>query len=180
MQASIDRVQLLRGDLSGRRRDIRPPWAILEESFVNLCNRCGECSKVCPTQIIKSGSGGYPGIDFKRGHCTFCGDCVRSCEAKALAFAEDPTTLPWSLRIDIETSCLSLNGVVCRSCGDICDQRAIRFQLQMGGRSQAEIDPSLCSGCGACVAVCPNHSISVSHTVNDCAASSQPREEITF
>ncbi|PVV10173.1 MAG: ferredoxin-type protein NapF [gamma proteobacterium symbiont of Ctena orbiculata] len=179
VQASIDRYQLLRGDLSGRRREIRPPWSIGgEERFIELCNRCGECIRVCPTRIIKNGSGGYPAIDFNRDHCTFCGDCVKRCEPKALAFAEDPATPPWSLGVEIDASCLSLNGVVCRSCGDICEERAIRFQLQTGGRSQPQLDLSLCSGCGACVAVCPTHSITILPTVNDSAASSQNREEI--
>ncbi|MEW8506136.1 MAG: ferredoxin-type protein NapF [Candidatus Thiodiazotropha sp.] len=178
MQASIARTQLLHGDLSGRRREIRPPWAIEEISFVEQCNRCGDCIEACRAKIIRKGSGGYPAIDFNRGQCTFCGDCVKRCEPQALAFPGDPALPPWSLGIEIEPSCLSLNGVVCRSCGDICEERAIRFQLQTGGRSKPLPDLSLCSGCGACVAVCPSHSITVLPTDEDHAVSSQQSEEI--
>ncbi|MES9895160.1 MAG: ferredoxin-type protein NapF [Candidatus Thiodiazotropha endolucinida] len=178
LDISIDRVQFLRGDVNSRRRGIHPPWSIGESSFLELCNRCDECIKACPPGIIINGSGGFPVIDFTRGHCTFCGDCVKACQPKALEFPEDLSTPPWSLEIEIEQSCLSLNGVVCRSCGDICEERAIRFQLQTGGRSQPQPDPATCTGCGACVAVCPSKSITITPISNDHAVSTQVREEM--
>ncbi len=178
VQISIDRVQFLRGDINSRRRGIHPPWSMDDARFSELCNRCGECLKACPTHIIVSGSGGYPVIDFSRGQCTFCGDCVKACEPRALSFPDDPTTPPWSLDIEIDSSCLSRNAVVCRSCGDQCEERAIRFQLQTGGYSQPQPDPTACTGCGACIAVCPSHSITITPTSNDHAASTQAREEI--
>ena len=46
-------------------------------------------------------------------------------------------------------------GITCRACGDACDTRAIRFQLQTAGRATPRLDPSLCSGCGSCIATCP-------------------------
>ncbi len=178
VQASIDRIQFLHGDPLSRHRDIRPPWSIDETAFLDQCDRCGECIKACPARIIASGSGGYPRIDFTRGHCTFCGDCVKACEPHALAFSEDPATPPWRLGIDVKATCLSLNGVVCRSCGDICDEQAIRFRLQTGGRSQPQPDPLACTGCGACVAACPNHSIAIWPVIDTRAAASPEREEI--
>ncbi|MEW8029742.1 MAG: ferredoxin-type protein NapF [Candidatus Thiodiazotropha sp.] len=178
MDISIDRVQFLRGDINSRRRGILPPWSIGDSDFLELCNRCDECIKACPSRIIVNGSGGFPAIDFTRGHCTFCGDCVKACQPKALNFPDDFTTPPWSLEIEIEQSCLSLNAVVCRSCGDICEERAIRFQLQTGGRSQPQPDPATCTGCGACVAVCPSKSITITPIPNDHAVSTKVREEM--
>lgn len=178
MHTSIDRIQFLRGDLQSRRRGIRPPWSIAEVDFLQQCDRCGECIKKCPSRIILSGSGGYPRIDFTRGRCTFCGDCVRACEPRALAFTDDPATPPWSLEVEFKQSCLSLSGVVCRSCGEACEERAIAFRLQTGGRSQPQPDHALCNGCGACVAVCPSQSISISPGIDDRTAPVHDREEI--
>jgi ferredoxin-type protein NapF len=55
----------------------------------------------------------------------------------------------------IAAACLALNRVVCRSCGEACAPRAIRFRLAPGGISAPEVDPGLCNGCGDCVPACP-------------------------
>jgi ferredoxin-type protein NapF len=175
---SIHRVQFLRGDFNSRHRGVHPPWSVDDAHFFGLCNRCGDCTKACPTRIIGSGSGNFPAIDFSRGQCTFCGDCVKACQTGALSFPDDPATPPWSLEIEIDPSCLSLSAVVCRSCGDICEEQAIRFRLQTGGRSVPRPDPTACTGCGACVAVCPSHSIKITPTTNDHAALNTACEEI--
>lgn len=178
MDISIHRVQFLHGDISSRRRDVHPPWSVGDTDFLALCNRCGECVKACPSRIIGQGSGDYPAVDFTRGRCTFCGDCVRACQSGVLSFPLDKSTPPWTLEIEIKPSCLALNTVVCRSCGDVCDERAIRFEIQTGGRSQPRPDPAACTGCGACVEVCPSHSITITPTSNDHAALTQAREEM--
>jgi ferredoxin-type protein NapF len=56
-----------------------------------------------------------------------------------------------------------MRGVVCRSCGEVCDEGAIRFPLQRGGTAQPTLDPDTCNGCGGCIAVCPVDAIRVSH-----------------
>jgi ferredoxin-type protein NapF len=155
----INRAQFLRGDLHGERLAIRPPWAKTEARFIELCSRCDDCINGCPQQIIRRGAGGYPQIDFRTGACTFCGDCVRACRHDALAFSSDPSQPAWSLKIEIKSDCLARNGVVCRSCAERCEERAIRFQLQIGGRALPEVDAAACSGCGECVGICPSGSI---------------------
>ena len=170
MQTSIDRSQFLRGDLRGSRRDVRPPWSQPERSFTELCQRCNDCIGACPSKIIQIGTGGYPAIDFSHNYCTFCGDCVKACQHQALNFAEDPATPPWELDVTIDTSCLSRRGVVCRSCGDVCEESAIRFKLETRGRSTPLLDQQRCSGCGECVAVCPSHSITITPTQQNHAA----------
>ncbi|HID44392.1 MAG TPA: 4Fe-4S dicluster domain-containing protein, partial [Chromatiaceae bacterium] len=62
---------------------------------------------------------------------------------------------------NIKADCLSLNGIVCRACGDACDTDAIRFQLETRGRATPLLDQALCNGCGECLAVCPTKSISL-------------------
>ena len=57
--------------------------------------------------------------------------------------------------------CLARHGVVCRSCGDACEARAIRFPPRLGGVALPTLDGEACTGCGECVAVCPAVAISL-------------------
>ena len=154
MQVSIDRMQFLRGDFKGQNVPLRPPWAIEEHLFIEQCDRCHDCIPACPKRLINIGRGGYPEIDFTNGGCDFCSDCVTACKPAALN-KRSPDSSPWNLKIEIHSSCLSLNGTTCRSCGEACDERAIRFQLKVGGIASPSVDKDLCTGCGQCIAVCP-------------------------
>lgn len=159
---SISRMQFLRGDLSGRRTPVRPPWALAEEEFVSACDRCGDCIPACEAGIISLGRAGYPEIDFKRGGCDFCGDCLTACAGKALKADYPAPSIAWTLKAQIGSGCLALNGITCRSCGDACETRAIRFQLVVGGRANPILDQTACNGCGECLYVCPNDSVTIS------------------
>jgi ferredoxin-type protein NapF len=151
----INRAQFLRGDLYGERHAIRPPWARPEAQFVERCVRCDDCIARCPQHIIRRGAGGYPRIDFGLGACTFCGDCVRACRQDALAFAADPAQPPWRLQVEFKTDCLARNGVICRSCGERCEENAIHFHLHTRGHASPVLDADACNGCGDCVSACP-------------------------
>ena len=157
----IDRKQFLRGDLSGQRSPLRPPWSLAEEAFVEACERCDDCASACEEKIIRKGRGGFPEVDFTHGACTFCGDCLIACKGRALLGDVEDEASAWSLRAQIGTDCLAHKGVVCRSCGERCDTRAIRFQLQVGGAAKPELDEQLCNGCGECFAVCPTKAIRI-------------------
>ena len=151
-----------RGFLRGQPRpkaEVRPPWALAEAAFVAACTRCAACLPACPQGIVVAGDGGYPTIDFGRGECTFCGDCVTACEPRALRRA-DPTP-PWNYMARINDGCLPKRGVECRICGDFCEARAIRFHPAAGGAWLPDIEPAACTACGACVAPCPTRAISV-------------------
>lgn len=151
--------------LKGRPRrvaegSIRPPWAVVEEAFLNACSRCGDCVPVCPEKIVAIGDGGFPEIQFKAGECTFCGECVAACKDKALVRAEGQ--VPWQLKVKISSDkCLSEQGVTCRVCGDRCDARAIRFSLAVGGVANVDLDQGKCTGCGACFSPCPVGAITI-------------------
>jgi ferredoxin-type protein NapF len=151
----INRRQLLRGDLSSARAPARPPWALAEAAFIERCTRCADCVEACPEHVLRHGSGGYPEIDFSARGCTFCGACARACTRGALDARNLSSAAAWSLRAAVREGCLSFRGIVCRSCGEACEPRAIHFRLAPGGRAPAWIQAGACTGCGACVSVCP-------------------------
>lgn len=61
----------------------------------------------------------------------------------------------------ISDACVEAKGVSCRRCGEACDADAIRFKPVGGGRANAELSAALCTGCGACLPVCPVNAISL-------------------
>jgi ferredoxin-type protein NapF len=138
---------------------LRPPWAIAEPAFLDCCTRCNACIEACSTDIVVSGDGGYPEVDFARGECTFCGDCVRACREGALR--RSGTAAPWNTKAEIGAACLALKQVECRVCGESCPSGAIRFRPQARGVAAPLLDAQRCNGCGACVATCPAAAITV-------------------
>jgi len=83
--------------------------------------------------------------------CTRCDACREACTPGALA-ADGPA---WTLQLVFESSCIAQANVVCRSCGDCCGVRAIRFPPRQGAAAVPVVDESLCNHCGACVSACP-------------------------
>ncbi len=198
--ANITRMQLLRGDIKGKNNPFRPPWAIPEEYFVDFCTRCDKCVEACFDELIVKGRGGFPQMDFNRGGCDFCGDCLNVCETSALKKIpinnvestlapknissnnrEEASDLesylpPWHIKANIDlTNCLSMNATICRSCGESCDDKAITFDLKLGGIAEPKLNIEQCTGCGACFAVCPVHVITLTPIVlsNESATSQE-------
>jgi ferredoxin-type protein NapF len=126
-----------------------------EAQFIEVCDGCGDCVSACPEKILISARGRYPKVDFAKGECTFCKACLDCCPTEALKESESP----WHYVAEIKPECLSKSGVMCRTCGDVCDSRAITFKFELGGVSVPELDLEKCTGCGACLALCPVGSI---------------------
>lgn len=138
----------------------RPPWSVVPDSlFATRCTRCADCVRACPRQVLKSGDGGFPTIDFTSAGCSLCGDCARACTTAAIAPDEKPEAFPW--RVKISDACLTRHGVECRICGDACDAGALRFAPALGGIAQMRIQLESCTGCGDCVAICPVKAVSM-------------------
>jgi ferredoxin-type protein NapF len=161
--AALSRRSFLSGRFSRPVVELLPPWALPQATFEQVCTRCDACITACPNRIVKRGAGSFPTIDFLLGSgvCSFCGECLTACLPQALKRDED--TPPWHLKASIAPSCLAQQNVVCRSCGDACGETAIRFRPRLGGAAQPELDAACCTGCGACVGVCPVGAIKVAH-----------------
>jgi len=156
--ASIARRDLLSGRFQKTQTRPRPPYAIPEAAFTDLCVGCPDCAVACEEDMIKIDENALPVMRFGEAECTFCGECAKACTTGAL----DPAKArPWPYVASIKRGCLALNGIVCRTCGDQCDENAIKFTLMTGGRALPEVDEENCTGCGACAATCPNKSISM-------------------
>lgn len=165
MTQTISRMQFLRGDFGGVEKTLRPPWAVNESLFIRLCNSCGDCITSCPTSILIKGRAGFPVVDFSKGECEFCGQCVAACHTGALERTQFPDEVPWLLKAVIGDRCITYQGVVCRSCVEQCDAHAIMFQLSAGRVPQPQLADARCTGCGACVSICPVNAISIVNPV---------------
>jgi ferredoxin-type protein NapF len=134
----------------------RPPRALSEALFLQACSRCDDCVRACPERVLVRGDGGFPELRWGGGECTFCAACVDACAPKAL---DELLGELWPWRATVGQACFGHRGIVCKSCGDVCPTRAIRFAT---GSHLPSLDTSQCSGCGACVGVCPAAAITMS------------------
>ena len=156
----MNRLQFLRGNYRSEP-PLRPPWSQTEQLFTELCDRCDECIEACPSKVIRRGEAGFPTMDFSRGGCDFCQQCAQACPVGAIQINHDNVSSPWSAMAEITSRCFSERGVVCRSCGEVCEMRAIRFRLAVGGVALIELNQRDCNGCGECVSICPAAAIQV-------------------
>lgn len=136
----------------------RPPWALLEFDFIDQCERCDKCAQACEENIIVKSDGNFPEVNFDHGECTFCEACLNICPSGSLDKTRTEKAFPHVM--SIEETCLSNKGIVCQACRDMCEAKAITLQWQSSVPVPA-INEDICTGCGACVSVCPSQSISL-------------------
>lgn len=162
MVSQVSRMQFLRGDFKGKEIPLRPPWAIDENLFAEICTSCGECVSRCPTHIIKMARANLPIVDFSSGECLFCEHCTDTCKPHALLKTNEKS--PWSVKASIDKdTCIAYKDVECRSCYDPCEEHAIMMPPRLGGISIPVVSTDKCTGCGACFSVCPVQAITIGH-----------------
>lgn len=187
--ASIILFPMLRSVVNAQsdpqHRVIRPPGSIAEDEFLRRCIKCGECMRVCPTNVIQPAllEGGFealwtPILINKIGYCEYnCVLCSQVCPTGAIVpisvemkVGKDPTRkqikigtaffdrgrcLPWAMNTE------------CIVCEEVCptSPKAIWFdevekKLRDGKTRLLKLphmDAKLCVGCGICENKCPVH-----------------------
>ena len=159
-------------------RLIRPPGALPEKDFLQLCQRCGLCMKACPTNVVnptlaEAGMAGFwtPHLIMTQGYCEYtCTLCSSVCPTGAImeisvrekierpikigaAYVDRGRCLPWSG-----------NGP-CIVCQELCptSPKAIYLSKEaVPGPGHAPmlvdvpyVDLKGCNGCGICENKCP-------------------------
>ncbi|MCI5144964.1 MAG: ferredoxin-type protein NapF [Candidatus Electrothrix sp. AR3] len=134
-----------------------PPWSLAALDFNSLCTGCGECVTACTEGIIIQQKNDKPIVDFTNGFCIFCGDCAQACPTEALQFSSE--TPPWEITASVHENCLLAKQVLCRTCGEQCDQEAIIYHRTVDEGQLPQIISEKCNGCGACYSTCPTEAI---------------------
>lgn len=164
----------------GRRkrnaRLIRPPGGRPEDGLLALCTRCGQCMKVCPTNVLQpavsaAGIEGVftPQMDYLIGSCEWsCNECGKVCPTGAiqrLTLEAKRTTVIGRAYIDRNRCIPWADGKTCLVCQELCPvpDKAIVINtaavLAPGGKSvtlgRPEVIAEKCIGCGVCENACP-------------------------
>ncbi len=161
---------------------IRPPGSVKEKDFIERCIRCGQCMRVCPNNalhptLMESGLEGIwtpiiiPRIGYCEPTCTLCsqvcptgaipelslkqkvGDKETPANRIGTAFINRGRCLPWAM------------ATPCIVCEEWCPvtPKAIFLENTSAVNIKGDdipvkrpyVDPSLCTGCGACEFACP-------------------------
>ena len=157
-------------------RLLRPPGAASDDSFLDLCVRCGECMKVCITNglqpiLLEAGPGGLfaPRLVPRTGYCEYgCMLCSRVCPTGAIPLLEleAKQALKMGKAVFDEELCLPFaENEACIVCEEHCPiaDKAIKLdEIEVtppGGETlvvgRPRVDEELCIGCGFCEYVCP-------------------------
>lgn len=163
---------LFRKTAPAHSAQILPPAALPFEDFQAVCFRCGNCSKVCPTDIIRSScdlsslSGLLtPFISYESGYClpdcTLCGKVCPSGAIKRFSKEEKKALVMGFAQIEI-TKCLLSEQKECDRCQFYCEYDAISIRSSnLDFSAWPEVHKDKCVGCGACVLACPVNIISI-------------------
>jgi ferredoxin len=140
---------------------LRPPGALPEIEFLNICIACQECIRVCPTHglqaaFLQTGLGGIgmPVLIPRLGGCSLGVSCSQLCEqicpVDAIQSVKPENFKIGTAHVD-HTLCLAWDqGSKCLVCVEACQYHAaIPFQ------GKVTIDPDKCVGCGFCESGCP-------------------------
>lgn len=139
----------------------RPPGAVPEAEFLDMCSRCRKCVDVCPVFCIVPAQKhmgaplGTPILFPNEAPCTLCGDCMDICPSGALLPVPKEFVRIGLAHIS-EQTCIAYGEDHCTKCHEACPvlPNAVVFPDDYPGTSPI-VDPALCTGCGLCVPSCP-------------------------
>jgi len=159
-------------------RLIRPPGSVEEKDFLRLCQRCGLCMKVCPTNVInpalgEAGAAGFwtPNLIMTLGYCEYtCTLCGSVCPTGAIKEISGKEKVEQPVRIGSayvdRGRCLPWSGNgPCIVCEEHCptSPKAIYLRhdieaLEDGTKRTVQlphVELKRCVGCGICENKCP-------------------------
>lgn len=161
---------LIRSHSRPKASGFRPPSALPDEAFYTACLRCGNCVQACPSGIIRLTyqtksvwEWMTPTLDFSAGYCwADCHACGQVCPGGALR----PFSVSEKRQFRIGTAqihtatCQLTQYKECDRCKAVCSFQAIRIVSEHLS-AKVVIDPSTCTGCGACMQICPENAIRI-------------------
>lgn len=140
---------------------LRPPGAVEESRFADVCQRCGACIEVCPAHAIFPAAdefrlgAGTPVIDADQAACVVCAGlkCTHVCPSGALLPVLDPQDIRMGTAQVYADLCVRSEGETCTLCVDRCPlgTAAIRFE----DSGPPRVLSAGCVGCGVCQLFCP-------------------------
>lgn len=151
---------------------IRPPGALQEHHFKDMCIRCGNCLKACITgglqpALFESGWDGIytprlvPRIGECDEYCTRCGEACPTQAIRALSLDEKRAQRIGLAAVD-KKKCLGWeNDQHCFICGEFCPYGALDGFMKNGNIPCPIVKADVCRGCGICEKQCPTHAIKV-------------------
>lgn len=118
------------------------------------------CQDSCPTKAIEvilkeKGKAETPEIErvnVNQDSCIFCGKCESTCPMGAIK-----VTKPFSGFVKLDATACPRN---CQICVNACPTKII----SQGNDGSLAVDERFCIYCGACQAVCPENTVSVTRT----------------
>ena len=144
---------------------LRMPGAQDESAFLAECNRCGACTRTCPTGCIRPMGleDGFqklwtPRFYPRKAGCISdqCNQvCARVCPAGAIKRRESDDFKIGTARVNTRT-CLGYRGQLCLVCMERC-----RFEAIEADGLRPVIIEDECTGCGACENTCPTEPASI-------------------
>jgi ferredoxin-type protein NapG len=148
---------------------LRPPGAVDESRFADVCVRCGHCVAACPADAIfplgpvdatSPRLVGTPAIRPREQACVLCTGllCTHSCPSGALSpLSSNFQVAMGTARVD-ERRCLTFHGQKCDACWRACP---IAGAITLDAAGAVRVDSQKCVGCGLCEAVCPTEPTSI-------------------
>jgi polyferredoxin len=170
-------------------RLIRPPGALAEKDFLELCQRCGQCMKVCPTHVInptlaEAGMAGFwsPRLIMTQGYCEYtCTLCGSVCPTGAIQEITAKEKIERPIKIGsayiARGRCLPWSGnAPCIVCQEHCPTSPKAIFLAKDVVTAADgkklavqlpfVDLKRCVGCGICETKCPVRGLPAIRTIS--------------
>lgn len=148
-------------------RLIRPPGALPDPAFLQLCVRCGQCMAACPTNTLQAtwfaaGVTGMfsPAVTPARNYCDpHCRACGNVCPTGAI-LKMSPAQRVWAktgTAVIYRQRCIAWEyEKSCMVCDEVCPYEAVEFEEKEDlPYPVPRVIEDRCAGCGYCEHYCP-------------------------